>query len=594
MSESGTTAEGTPNPRPGVPTGPWYRRRTWLGGLAVCVVALAVVTLLTRQMWGADAPFAGTWEVTVFQGDESLTLCLLKIEEKGGKARAEVVSSFPGFKKGVTVEDFTAEGRALHFTLKTATTTWKIAAYAPEGDERPKKLLGSLGHNGQRQPLWMELTDKRELTEKNASHPTPGWKALSRLDEVETPKEQEAGFEGILKKYPNTTVAFLAAQSLFQLKILNDAPASELRPAADQAIRLASTYGREMTLQATTQVARGLVRSGKEPRLGLSYARKAERELNENDPAASQVAVLKVLLKALQKTGKAKPEEQKGLEERLAKLEGQLDEEFTRRAVPFKVEPFGGRKAKSDRVAVVELFTGAYCPPCVGADIAFDAALKAYKPSDVILLQYHLHAPRPDPLTNAGSEARAEFYGAEGTPSLFIDGKGVRNVGGGREDGKESFDALSKVVDENLETPAEAQVKLSVKRSGDRLDLEAEVSDLKKTGKDVRLRFVLIEDMVRFPGSNGQRLHHHVVRAFPGGEKGFALTGKSDKQTVRVEVGNVRKTLSDYLETANKKHPFAADDRPLELKHLKVVALVQDDKSKEILQAAQADVPAKP
>jgi hypothetical protein len=36
---------------------------------------------------------------------------------------------------------------------------------------------------------------------------------------------------------------------------------------------------------------------------------------------------------------------------------------------------------------------------------------------------------------------------------------------------------------------------------------------------------------------------------------------------------------------------FKEGNWPLALKHLKVVALVQDDESKTVLQAAQADVP---
>ena len=36
---------------------------------------------------------------------------------------------------------------------------------------------------------------------------------------------------------------------------------------------------------------------------------------------------------------------------------------------------------------------------------------------------------------------------------------------------------------------------------------------------------------------------------------------------------------------------FKGGDWPLDLKRLKVVALVQDDATKEVVQAAQADVP---
>jgi hypothetical protein len=47
------------------------------------------------------------------------------------------------------------------------------------------------------------------------------------------------------------------------------------------------------------------------------------------------------------------------------------------------------------------------------------------------------------------------------------------------------------------------------------------------------------------------------------------------------------KYLDDYAATGL---PFRSRLRPLDLKGLKVVALVQDDKTKAVLQAAQFDV----
>ena len=58
-----------------------------------------------------------------------------------------------------------------------------------------------------------------------------------------------------------------------------------------------------------------------------------------------------------------------------------------------------------------------------------------------------------------------------------------------------------------------------------------------------------------------------------------------------VNLGELKKGLTDYLAEADKKRPFLDDDRPMELKHLRLVALIQDDDGKEILQAAQIEVP---
>ena len=97
---------------------------------------------------------------------------------------------------------------------------------------------------------------------------------------------------------------------------------------------------------------------------------------------------------------------------------------------------------------------------------------------------------------------------------------------------------------------------------------------------------MLVEELVRWPGSNGQRLHHHVVRGFPGGVKGTALKEATAKQDVIVDLAEVKKGLNDYL----AKEKFDEDSRPLDLKNLKVVAFIQNDDSKEVLQTAQVDL----
>ena len=78
----------------------------------------------------------------------------------------------------------------------------------------------------------------------------------------------------------------------------------------------------------------------------------------------------------------------------------------------------------------------------------------------------------------------------------------------------------------------------------------------------------------------------------PGGPAGFALKEATSKQTATVDLAELKKQLAGYLEEANKKRPFPSDKRPLDLKNLKLVALVQDDKTGEILQAAEVDLGA--
>src|SRR5207247_6140129 len=132
-----------------------------------------------------------------------------------------------------------------------------------------------------------------------------------------------------------------------------------------------------------------------------------------------------------------------------------------------------------------------------------------YKSDEVVLLQYHLHIPRPDTLTNADTEARGEYYGVRSTPTMLIDGERLKDVGGFRDDAKESYDKVRKQIDKELESAAGATIKLRAARKGNKIDVSADVSGLKEPGEKVKLRFVLTEDVIRYVGSNPTRLHHH-------------------------------------------------------------------------------------
>jgi hypothetical protein len=275
-------------------------------------------------------------------------------------------------------------------------------------------------------------------------------------------------------------------------------------------------------------------------------------------------------------------------------LNRQLDDDFAKNAVPFIPARPEGRRADGDRVVLAELFTGAQCPPCVGADIAFDAALQVYKPTQVIFLQYHVHVPGPDPLTCPASEARLRYYekDVQGTPSFILDGRLLdESIGGPSERGELSYSLLHKALDRAMDSPAGARIGLTVRRDGNIVDLTAEISDVRRPNEQTRLRFVLVEEIVRYAAPNGQRLHHHVVRDFPGGADGFPLPDDTARQTVKFDLGQVRKQAREYLAQVDRRQPFPDDDRPLDLRKLKVVAFVQDDVTKQVYQSTQVDVP---
>jgi len=76
----------------------------------------------------------------------------------------------------------------------------------------------------------------------------------------------------------------------------------------------------------------------------------------------------------------------------------------------------------------------------------------------------------------------------------------------------------------------------------------------------------------------------------PGGAAGFPLKEKAAKQSASVNLSELRQSLTTYLDEYGKAHAFPNSRRPLDLKNLRVVAFIQDDQTKEVLQAAQVDV----
>ncbi len=94
---------------------------------------------------------------------------------------------------------------------------------------------------------------------------------------------------------------------------------------------------------------------------------------------------------------------------------------------------------------------------------------------------------------------------------------------------------------------------------------------------------------------HNQQGHPHIS-AMPGGAGGLPLKDKTAKQSVSLDLAELRQNLTKYLDDFVKRRlakglpAFPNDKRPLDLKKLYLVAFVQDDETKEVLQAAQVEI----
>ena len=585
------------------------------GPLALTAALLiAVSTPVRAGVQGIE----GNWKVSyVTNGNIEHSFAIIKLNIDGGKSSGELVTA-PRF--GVTLKSVTQEGNILRIVMKISADELVYEGAVPKkGNEH---LLGNLTFGSMTYPAGLSGTDEVKIDPKmvtrvlacpplqeartlankvlqlrlqaqqtkDADKKNDLLKQAAEADEAAKKKSPEL-YRDVVSKYADSPMVFEAVLGLMRTARANDAKSDEVKAWATTGINAAKAYGPRYQSDFAAQTASVLVGQEGFALLAVEYARLAEKALTPKTPAADQVRILSLLSRALQKAGNA--DDAKTLDIRVAKLDDILDKEYSSKMPGFKGEVFTGRKSKSERAVFMELFTGATCPPCVAADLAFDVLQKTYKANELVLIQYHVHIPGPDPLTNPDTEARWAYYRKQvgGVPASLFNGQPKPGGGGPAAFAEKKYEQYRGVIEPLLEEDANVKLTLSAKRNGDKIDIHAKVSGLNEPGTDKKLRILLAEETVRYVGSNQIRLHHNVVRAFPGGVEGMALTEAAAKQNVSISIGDLRGRLDKYLtDFETKGRTFANPARPMALERLRVIAFVQDDVTHDILQAVQVQV----
>lgn len=554
-------------------------------GLSVVLLG-AIISFRPMPIHSAEL-FVGTWKLTLYQPGSELDVCLIKIVSEEGKQWRATVISRASPQLDISADKLSITGRKMELTIKVSGEAYNVVAMIPQ-DTQVTKLYASFGRRPDLQlPAVLEKTNEQELDPKKVTRQSPPNEALIAISRTANQERQRELLRTLLKQHGDHPVAIFATIELIDRLADLDAQNKEIEELATAAFRLASKHGPALEGYLAYQIGTVLLNSSKTQTLAATYLEKAASVLAQG-PASFQVRLYKALAKSYRVAGQANKAER--LVEKIEALERQADEEYRRTIPPFQVSRVQPR-TEPGRALVLELFTGTQCPPCVAADVAFDAIGKAYPAQEVILLQYHLHIPRADPLTNPDTIKRSEFYNVRGTPTAFLNGKATPPLGGPMSFAEARYKTLVKLIEDSRQDPAPCRLELKATKHDRNLDIEANVTHYKNLPEKARLIFVLIEEEVRYAAPNGIRFHHHVVRAFPGGQDGFPLAKDKTHQTVRINLADLEKSLHDYLNTYAREESFPDDERPLELRKLKVIALIQDPGSREIFHAAIADVP---
>ena len=583
--------------------------------------ALACATAWANQL--ADQ----LWMLCQVSATGDSVLCILKVQDDMGQPKASVVFAPPNVE--VTIEDFQKTEKHLSFKITQNRTIQgraikSVQTFEGTIGQDQQTILGNLGEERFASRAKLTRTDKTTLERQEMSvrHTPvdPYQKALQlnakattlmlqaqREQDAEKKKELQQQMQAA-RKEADEKVPQLYREVISQhsekpealdaaLFLLRASARAKMTPEeATQLLKIverhAAPYGNRFQRINRMQMAQVLInQAGMEP-VVLTLVEPMVKELKADDKASAQVPLLSMYRKALTKANR--PDELKSIDERLTVLEKKLDQEYLATVPPFKPAKYAGRQNKTAKRAVVmELFTGAQCPPCVAADVAFDALEKAYPEKDLILIQYHMHIPGPDPMTNLDCIARWDYYKQtyaqqiRGTPSTLFNGKPQAGGGGGMTAAENKFKQYTGIIDPLLEQDSTIRIQGEAKRSGDKLEMHVALSGIEPDHDQVKLRLLLVEESIRYVGSNNLRFHHHVVRAMPGGAGGMVIKDKTFKHAATLDLSDLRANLGKYLdEYAANTRPFPNEARPLDFHHLKVIAIVQHDGTKEILQAA--------
>lgn len=252
---------------------------------------------------------------------------------------------------------------------------------------------------------------------------------------------------------------------------------------------------------------------------------------------------------------------------------------------------------KTGKVLLAELFTGAECGPCQGADVAYDELAEYFPRNSLAILEYHVNIPGPDPMTNPDTYNRYVYYGGSfGTPTAIIEGKEIITGGGPRYLATNRYNlykyALSKYENQKPE------VILSGKaiKNGDYIDVNLNLKGKPKNQKEV-LHMVLVEKSINYIGSNTIDKHKFVVRNMMNGDKGKTIN--SNMVSEKFDINQIEAGLSSYLDNPTNQPSWRPSFGPAMWKartdkinrdNLAVVAFIQNPDTKEIVNSIFIDV----
>ena len=226
---------------------------------------------------------------------------------------------------------------------------------------------------------------------------------------------------------------------------------------------------------------------------------------------------------------------------------------------------------QSQRFVLIEEFSQASCGPCLAANINLYALMSA-NATKATSLKYQVVFSGPDPM-NAQNKAdaanRVSYYNVNGIPSSHMDG------------GLSAIPTQEK-IDIAYTTPSPFSMKLTHRfnttTNPDSIFIECEITCTQTITLDLpKIRVAMTEKTIEFtspPGTNGEKIFYDVMRKMYPDPNGTAVT----------ESWTVGQTQKLYFKEQIPAYIY-------KISEIAVVAWMQDDFGKKVLQTAYSPFP---
>lgn len=250
-------------------------------------------------------------------------------------------------------------------------------------------------------------------------------------------------------------------------------------------------------------------------------------------------------------------------------------------------------KGDDNKVMLLELFTSGSSAECIAADASIGIVESLFQPTELIVLRYHQHVPSPDPLASREGNERFRYYNGKMIPTMFLNGKGVSHVAGSIDLIPVLAPAIKKMVDEAINEKVDMVFDMTASRLDDEIKVSVSVDNIDDSdGGEYYLRMVLAENEVTFKAGNGIRVHKMVTRVFPGGYRGIAVTDRKVTYEGTIQLAEVKKQLNNELAMVEQMTGAPMPNRPLDFSNMRLVAMIQDEVDRRVVQSRLVDVTA--